>query len=182
MIKLQENPPVRSPWFDSLQDFTGTWWVAQTLSRFEKSLAWELLHRDIGYFLPMTERWTASGGCRLANVVPLFPSYLFFCGTDEDRAAITRIHRVARTIEVADQRELVREMCSIDRALALAPLEIFPGLPVGTRCRVRSGAFAGLEGVVNTGLGADRIVLQLSIIGQGAVMHVDADLLEPLAR
>ena len=46
------------------------------------------------------------------------------------------------------------------------------------RCRIMSGPFKGLEGIVLRQRGPKRIVLQVSAIAQGAVMELDGELLE----
>ncbi len=55
MLKLADNPPILTPDVESLTDLDGTWWVAHTKTHFEKSFAWDLYSRGIGYFLPMRE-------------------------------------------------------------------------------------------------------------------------------
>lgn len=62
MLKLSENPAILTPEVQSLNELTGTWWVAYTKPRFEKAFAWDMLSRGIGYFLPMREKITFSGG------------------------------------------------------------------------------------------------------------------------
>lgn len=181
MLKLAENPPMLSPQAESVRELTGRWWVAHTKARFEKAFAWDLLRRRIGYFLPLLDRITVSGGKKRRVLQPLFPSYVFFCGTDDDRCAALMTHRICQTIPVADQKGLTAELAAIERALAgRAKLDPYPFATVGTRCRVVAGAFEGLEGVVLSRGKLTRIVLQVNILGQGAVMEIDADLLEPI--
>ena len=55
MLKLTDNPPILIPDVESLSGLDGTWWVACTRPHFEKSFAWDLNSRGIGYFLPMCE-------------------------------------------------------------------------------------------------------------------------------
>ena len=86
MLKLSENPPPVGPSATGLADLTGQWWVGRTRSRFEKRFAWKLHHVGIAYFLPLIERVRMSG-CRKRRVMlPLFPGYVFFCGTPDDRS------------------------------------------------------------------------------------------------
>lgn len=188
MLSLADNPPVLSPGFGRVGDLAGRWWVAHTKARFEKAFAQDLLARGVGYFLPLAERVKVSGGRKRHLMMPLFPSYVFFCGTADDRYRALTTDRLCQVIEVTDQAKLVAELDRLHRALAArAPLDAYPFAAAGRRCRITGGPFEGLEGVVVRRAGADarqaataRFVLEVGILGQGAVMEVDADLLEPV--
>jgi len=181
MLKLSDNPPMLSPAVQTLAALEGRWWLGHTKARCEKAFAWELMRREIGYFLPMVRRVTVSGGRKRHVMLPLFPSYVFFCGSDQDRYTAMTTNRICQTIEVADQAGLISELTAIEKALLeQAPLDRYPFAAVGQRCRIAAGALKGLEGVVVQRNRRARIVLQVSILGQGAVVEVDADLLEPV--
>jgi len=179
MLKLSDNPPVLSPGTESLAELTGQWWVAHTKSRFEKAFAWDLARRDIGYFLPMIEQVRMSGGRKRRVLAPLFSSYVFFCGDEDARYTAMTTHRLCQAIEVLDQESLVAELLAIEKAVqGKVKLDPYPRLTQGARCRVTAGAMRGVEGVVIRRDKLARIVLQVSILGQGAVMEIEADLLE----
>ena len=180
MLKLSENPAILTSKVESLAELTGTWWIAHTKARFEKVFAWDMLGRGIGYFLPMWEKVIFSGGRKRRVMMPLFTSYVFFCGTDEDRYRAMATNRLCQTIEVFDQDRLVQELTRIEKALvSKAIIDHYPHLPVGSRCRITSGPMVGTEGVViernNT---KARMVLEVTILGRGALIEIDADLLE----
>lgn len=182
MLKLSENPPVTSAPAGGIAAFRGRWWVAHTKARFEKAFAWNLLGRGIGYFLPMVERVQISGGKKRRVLMPLFSSYVFFCGSEEDRYAALATNRLCQTIEVAEQEMLIRQLLDLEKAIvAQVPLDPYPFAAVGERCRVTSGPFQGLEGVVVERNKLSRLALEVNVLGQAAVMEIDADLLEPLA-
>ena len=179
MLNPSENPPMLSPGARAVGELLGQWWVAHTKPRFEKSLAWDLGERQVGYFLPMVERVTYSGGRKRHVRLPLFSSYLFFCGTEEARRAALRTDRVCRVIPVVEQQRLRDELSQLERALAAkAPLGLFLATAVGRRCRVRAGPFAGVEGVVSERMGVSRLVLQVSMLGQAVALDIERDLLE----
>ena len=180
MLKLSENPAILTSKVESLAELTGTWWIAHTKARFEKVFAWDMLSRGIGYFLPMWEKVIFSGGRKRRVMMPLFTSYVFFCGTDEDRYRAMATNRLCQAIEVFDQDRLVQELTRIEKALvSKAIIDHYPHLPVGSRCRITSGPMMGTEGVViernNT---KARMVLEVTILGRGALIEIDADLLE----
>jgi transcription antitermination factor NusG len=135
----------------------------------------------VGYFLPLLERTKISGGKKRRVLCPLFASYVFFCGSVEDRYWAMTTNRLCQTIPVTDPQKFLRELSAIQKALSgKAALDPYPFAAVGKRCRIKGGPFQGTEGVVIQRGRSWRMVLQVSMLGQGATMEVDADLLEPL--
>ena len=51
-------------------------------------------------------------------------------------------------------------------------------MAVGQSCRVTRGPFEGIEGTVIQRNGKARIVLHVKMLGRGAAMEIDNDLLE----
>jgi transcriptional antiterminator RfaH len=181
MLKLNENPPALSPRARQLTELSGRWWVAHTKARCEKAFAFDLIARDIGYFLPMMEHTIFSGGRKRRALIPLFTSYVFFCGGAAERYAALRTGRLSQVIEVIDQERLIEELSALEQAIAAhAPLHPHPMVVAGQRCRVCAGPFEGVEGVVVRGSDGLRIVLEVSLLGQGAAIEIDAALLEPV--
>jgi len=181
VLKLAQNPPVLTPKVGSLTDLQGRWWVAHTKARNEKALAWDLLRRDIGYFLPMRERVRFSGGRKRRVILPLFSSYLFFCGTENDRYAVMTTNRVCRTLEAVDQGRLIDELAAIEKALTgKAGLDPYPLPAIGQRCRIVAGPFEGIQGVVVQLSRHARLVLGVDLLRQAVEMEIEADLLEPI--
>lgn len=180
MLKLSENPAILTPEVESLTELSGTWWIAHTKARFEKVFAWDMLSHGIGYFLPLREKVIFSGGRKRRMMIPLFTSYVFFCGTDQDRYRAMATNRLCQTIEVFDQNQLVRELERLEKALvSKAVIDHYPHLPVGSRCRITSGAMMGTEGVViERKDGKARMVLEITILGQGALIEIDSDIIE----
>ena len=178
-MRISDNPPMLPPAAGSVSALRGQWWVAHTKARVEKALAWNLLEAGVGYFLPLVERVSVSGGRKRRVVQPLFASYLFLCGTEEDRYTTMTTDRVCQVIKVADQPKLVDELTAIEGALKNnARLELYPCPAVGQRCRIISEPLKGIEGVVIRHCGKTRLVLQVSLLAQGAAMEIDADRLE----
>jgi transcription antitermination factor NusG len=182
MLRLSDNPAILTPEAQSLTELNGTWWVAHTKARFEKAFAWDMFNHGIGYFLPMREKIIFSGGRKRHVMVPLFTSYVFICGTELDRYTALTTNRLCQTIEVVDQDSLIHELTTIEKALlSKAIIDHYPRLPVGRHCRIISGPMMGTEGVVIERKDTKaRIVLEVTILGQGAVVEIDSDLLEPI--
>ncbi|MBM4042072.1 MAG: hypothetical protein FJ290_26550, partial [Planctomycetes bacterium] len=167
VLKAADNPPSLPPGIEAPASLDGRWWVAHTKARNEKALAWELLRHGIGYFLPMCQHVFFSGGRKRRALIPLFTSYVFFCGDEVARRAVLATNRVCRALEVADQQRLVRELSAIQQALsASADLEPYPHAAVGQRCRIKAGPFVGLEGVVVDRRTHAQLVLEVSLVGR----------------
>lgn len=182
MLKLSENPAIISPEVGSLAELKGTWWVAYTKARFEKVFAWDMLSHGIGYFLPMREKITFSGDRKRHIMSPLFASYVFFCGTEQDRYTAMATNRLCHIIEVVDQKPFIKELLDIEKALlSKAVIDNYPCLAIGCGCRIISGPMMGIEGVVieKNNIKA-RMVIEVTILGQGVIVEIDSDLLESI--
>jgi len=181
MLKLSDNPPSLFPDNTPLTEIPGPWWVAHTRSRFEKAFAHDLLARGVPYFLPMIHRLTISGGRKRQLLMPLFNSYVFFAGSEEDRYTALATDRLCQVIPVRDQPRLIRELSTLQTVLtSRTHLDPYPFLAIGHRCRIARGPFQGIEGTVIRRDNLTRIVLHVSILGQGAAMEIHPDLLEPI--
>ena len=127
----------------------------------------------------MVERVTFSGGRKRKGLQPLFPSYVFFCGSSEVRTAALVTDRLCQVIEVQEQEKLVGELDQIERAIRdCSNLEPYPSLAIGQTCRVREGPLEGMVGVVVESGQRSRLVLKVSILGQSVAVEIEAGLLE----
>ncbi len=181
MLRPSDNLPMLSPLAGSVSDLQGRWWVAHTKGRFEKAFARDMLNRGVGYFLPLRERVKITKGRKRRSLIPLFPSYVFFCGTEEDRYAAKTMNRLCQTIEVPEQTRLIRELSNIERVISDgAQLAPYPFATKGRRCRVKAGPFQGLEGIVVQWASLARLVLQIHVLGQGVALDIEADLIDPV--
>lgn len=179
MLKVSENPPVRTPELASVAAAEGQWWVAHTKARFEKAFAWDLLSKGTPYLLPMIPRLSVWKGRKRESLVPLFPSYVFFCGGPEERYRALATNRVCQVIPVHDRARFVAELVGVERALdAGMPLAFYPHAAVGKRCRIARGPLRGLEGTVVQARGITHLVLHVSILGQGAALETSVESLE----
>ena len=181
MLKLAENPPMLPAQIASVDDLVGEWWVGHTKARNEKAFAWEMAEAGIGYFLPMVKRVTFSGGRKRHGMQPLFPGYVFICGESDVRYRALMTHRLCQAIAVVDRTSLVHQLVAIELAIhsGLA-LELYPFAAMGKRCRIAKGPFQGIQGVVMRRDKSTRFVLEVSVLGNGASLEIDADLLEPI--
>lgn len=159
----------------------GAWFVAHTRSRQEKLLAWELTRLGIAAYLPLTRRATRSFATRRISrsIVPVFPGYVFFHGTEEQRYRALTTNRVANVLSVSNQQQLVNELVHIQRLCTdTNEFTVAHGLKVGDWGRIVAGPLAGLEGVVTHYAGRFRLTMNVTILGQSVSVEVDHDIVE----
>ena len=165
----------------SVASFNGRWWILHTKPRNEKVIASALARLRIAHFLPLA-RCRRTYGRRSVEVrIPLFPGYVFLCGGLEDREAALRTNRVANVLEVAHQERLRSDLRHIQRVVESdEPVDLYPRLKEGCRCRVTRGSLVGLEGIVLRRRGMWRVFIGVHFLGQSAELEIDPVQLEIL--
>ncbi len=181
MLKVSENPPIIWPEDRSVADFTEQWWVAHTKSRNEKALAWQLVKREVPFFLPMHWKVSKNRGRTLRSLLPLFPGYLFFNGGENERLEVLKTNRTANILQVENQANLTKELLPIETLLKLGK-SVMPHeyIKIGQRCRVTAGPLMGTEGIVVKTPKETRLVLQVDMLGQAASVEISFDMIEKL--
>ena len=175
MLKFEDNPPALSlgsaP--ECERDVPGTWWVGHTKARFEKAFVVDLAGRDIHDFLPYVERVRFSGGRNRRVLIPLFQSYVFFCGGEAERHAAPTM-RLCQVIPVRDQGKFVSEIAALEQAVRNGvQLHPFMGIAVGRRCRVTSGPMENVCGVVVRLAEKAHVVMEVRMLGQGLAARAE---------
>ena len=165
-----------------LAGLSGEWWILHTRARNEKKVAEVLATRGIGFYLPLVGVHRTYEKRKVSFQIPLFPGYVFLCGDREACLAAWKTNRVAQILQVSDQDGLWRELESIAVAVEFgASLELYPALQPGRRCRVTRGPLKDVEGTVLRKGTRAQMFLAVTLLGQSAVVEVDAALLEPLS-
>ncbi|HEX4124948.1 MAG TPA: transcription termination/antitermination NusG family protein, partial [Tepidisphaeraceae bacterium] len=135
----------------------------------------------IEHYLPLIKRVQIYGNRKFRVELPLFPGYLFLRGSVDEAYAADRTRRVAQIIRVTDQRQLDWELRNLRLALeGTDALDPYPYLQRGVRVEVRAGPMVGLQGLVETRIGASRLVLQIDMLGQAVSLEIDGSLLDPI--
>ncbi len=169
-----------------LLDFTAAesdrrWWAVYTKSRQEKSLARQLLGMEVPFYLPLIPRVANVGGRRVKSLLPLFGGYLFVYGTDEQRMQTLATDRVAQMWSATDTRVLTGDLQAVQALIESGvPLTTEGRIESGQRVRVTSGALEGLEGVVISRRGEDRLLISVQFLQQGVSIQIKDYLLEPI--
>jgi len=160
-------------------EFVGHWWLVYTKPRNEKALAKDLGRMGIGCFLPLARVRRCYSGRSVEVRIPLFPSYLFFRGGEDERLASLKTNRVVSVIDVVDQERLEEDLRNVYLACTSEePVDLYPGLKNGQRCRVVTGSLRGLEGVVLRRRSLFRVYVGVDMLGQSAQLEIDPSLLE----
>lgn len=164
--------------------FEPKWFAVYTASRHEKRVAQHLTQRQIEYFLPLyrSERKWADGS-RVTLDLPLFPGYLFVHIKRMERARVLDVPGALAVVGGTGREPVPLPDAAIEAlrtGLHLRRVEPHPLLTVGRRARIRSGAMAGLEGIVLRKKNSFRVVLTLEHIQRSIAVEVDGDDLEPL--
>lgn len=157
------------------------WWALYTKARQEKCVARQLLRLQIPFYLPLVPKQLAYRGRRVTSQIPLFSAYVFMHGTEEDRVRSLATNRLSRVLPVSDAVQLWHDLRQVHQLIvAGAPLTVESRLLPGQRVRIRSGAFAGLEGSVVSRQRHTRLVLAVNFLQQGVSVEIDDFLLDPL--
>lgn len=158
-----------------------SWCVAYTKSRQEKALGEDLESLGIRFYLPLVRSVRYYGRRKLSCTLPLFPGYVFLCGTKEELIAADRTRRVVRYIKPPNAVKLGVELESIRRVIENeGELSSSPMLLEGVEVEVTSGPFRGVRGVVASMCDARRVVLNVDLIGRAAAFEIERDLLRPV--
>ena len=159
------------------------WYAIYTSPRHEKRVSEHLAHRRVDCFLPLfrsVHRW--KNGCKVQVELPLFPSYVFVNIPRSERIRVLDVPGVLSF--VGPKSEPVRlsdfEIETLRSGLHLQKCEPYPGLAVGQKVRINTGALQGLEGVLVRNANSLRVVITVNLIQQSVAVELDADAVEPI--
>jgi len=160
------------------------WFAVYTTSRHEKRVAQHLTQRQIEFYLPLyrsDRKW--SDGSRVTLELPLFPGYLFVHIRRTERAGVLGVPGTLAIVGGTGREPVPlpdEAVEALRTGLHLRPVEPHALLTVGQRARIRSGALAGMEGVVVRKKNSYRVILTLEHIQRSIAVEVAEDDLEPL--
>ncbi len=158
------------------------WFAVHTSPRHEKRVEQHFRQRDIEHYLPVhrsPRKWR--NGLKVVLDLPLFPGYIFARFNWTQRVRVLQVPGVLAILrgtagEGAPLPEA--EIDALRSGLHLRQAEPHPLLTVGQRTRIRSGALAGLEGIVVRKQNSLRVVLTLDLIMQSIAVEIDGAELE----
>jgi transcription antitermination factor NusG len=166
------------------KQFTPKWFAVYTSPRHEKRVDRYFSQREIEHYLPLyhpRRKW--ADGSTVTLDLPLFPGYIFVRIDRSERVRVLEVPGVLTVVggpgcQPAPLPEA--EIEALRAGLHLRRAAPHPLLSVGQRARIRSGALAGMEGVVVRQKGSLRIVLTVNLILQSVAVEVDGSELEPI--
>ena len=144
----------------------GPWQVLHVRSNFEKRVAQHLAARTIEHYLPLYWERVRRTDRSVMVVRPLFPGYVFVRYPAPSRIAVISTPGVVRALgdepgSLVSGAELERIREGLSTGLLLRP---HPRVAVGTRVRVRTGVFTGVEGIVAELRQRCKVVLSIAVM------------------
>jgi transcription antitermination factor NusG len=160
------------------------WLAIYTSSRHEKHVSEQLNDRQFETFLPLYRAvhvW--KNRSKVTLDLPLFPCYLFVRSRPEQRGKLLSVPGVLSIVGSKQEPWPLpdTEIQALRLGLQQRNAEPHSYLAVGDRARIKSGPFAGMEGVLLRQNNGCRMVLSLNHIMRSFSVEVNAYDLEPLA-
>lgn len=151
IISSKNNPPSKS-FEGSILENKGTWWVAKTRPRQEKTFAFDLLEQGIDYYLPFYEKKSkrSDGKLRKSTLI-LFPSYVPFIS--EKPFELLKNNRIATILPIKAQQKFKSEIHQIyivsTCGLHIEPVSLGPLAKVGDSIEIIAGPLCGGHGTIS---------------------------------
>ena len=182
MRRINDNPPARSP-DRPIDSAPLPWFVAHVKPRQEKALADDCLRFGIEYYLPMMIKITRrkDNNKPRKSVLPLFAGYLSFAGTRETHTRLYATGRVARILEIRNQKKFIAELGQVysllEKGVPLEPCTL--SFAEGDEVYIEAGPLRGIRGVITTVRDQDRLILTVECLGR-AMTTIDAAMVKPV--
>lgn len=159
------------------------WYLACVKSRQEKKLAFTLLDNATSYYLPMEGYQAESARYRVQAFRLLFPGYLFFYATPEERVFVREVVKrsMYSLIPVQDEWLLRKQLRQLLKATALLDYADFSKYQAGRVVQFFDGPLVGLSGGVIERRGESYIQLRVPFLG-AANFRVDLKKHAPYMR
>jgi len=130
---------------------------------------------DLAHYAPqIAQRRRSPAGRVRTTFAPLFNNYVFLCGDDQVRYQAVCTGCVQKVTAIIDVPGFVGDLRQIRNLIDLdVPLSIESRLKQGQTVRVRSGAFAGYEGVILRREQETRLLVSVRFMEQGVSVKLD---------
>lgn len=158
------------------------WYAVYTSANHEKSVAKQLVARDVEHFLPTydsSRRWKDR---RVVLQMPLFSGYVFVRLALRDRLMVLEVPGVARLVGFngvptpLPDAEIEALKASLEDGVRAEP---YPYLTTGRRVRVKSGPLTGMKGILIRKKNGTRLVISVELILRSVAVEVDGIELQP---
>lgn len=160
------------------------WWCVYTVVKREKDLTRKLASMKIPHYAPVVpKRYRSPNGRLRTSYIPLFANYVFMLANEEQRYQSMTTNCIRKCSEVKDYEMLVDDLTRIHTVVSAGvPLTAESKLAAGDQVKVRSGPFAGYDGIVLRREGKTRLLLSIRFLEEGVSMAIDEGLLEVVQR
>jgi transcription antitermination factor NusG len=158
-------------------DLPAEWHALYTRHQHEKIVTQILSAKGFEVFLPVYTAARRSKDRTTAVHLPLFPCYVFLRGGLERRVDVMTTPGIHSFVESCGRPAIIpsAEITAIQTALrADLDVEPCPFLRCGDWVRVKSGALAGLEGILTQKKNLFRLVLSVEMLGKSVSVEVDS--------
>jgi transcription antitermination factor NusG len=167
----------------SLETDSSKWFALQVRARWESSASLLLTGKGYQTLLPTyktKKRWNG----RFREIqTPLFPGYVF-CQFDSQKrlpvlvtpGVIAVVSRGRVPLPVEDH-EIASIQTIVTSGLRAEP---HPYLEIGQRVRIESDSLAGLEGILVSFKGNQRIVVSVSLLRRSVALEIDQTCVRPV--
>jgi len=156
--------------------------VLHVISNHEKRVAQHLIVRSVEHYLPLYSERLGGPIAQSGGTAALL-RYVFVRFQPQNRISVIPLRRATRIGDDERDKVSAAELDKIRIGLAGGlHLRPHPSVSLGTRVRVRNGAFAGVEGVVTELRHQCRVILALSAVRQSFSLELGFDDLELLNK
>lgn len=160
-----------------------SWFALQIRSRWEATTAGLLQNKGLETFLPTystKRKW--SDRVKVVDS-PLFPGYVF-CRFDVHNrlpvlitpGVLSVVGRGKTPISV-DDREILSIQAAVGAGIQMEP---WPYVEIGERVRIKDDVFDGMEGILTSLKGSDRVVISVTLLRRSVALEIDRSRITPL--
>ncbi len=161
------------------------WKVLQLRPRTEKKVAEICQRNQLPCYLPLRQSVRIYPRRKAIFERPLFPNYIFAAYDETRRTMLFRGNYIIRVLKPESQIGLLRQLVQVRRLLRADPgLEAVDRLACGELVRIKTGPFAGFEGIVSRlkhKPGMLRVVLNIELVGRAVAAETDARFVERIS-
>ena len=161
-----------------------SWFALQVRSRWENKTAELLSSKGFEILLPSyttKRRW--SDRCKIVEA-PLFPGYLFCRFNVHNRLPVLITPGVISVVG-RDKTPIAVEESEIDalQRVMLSGIQAqpWPYLEIGERVRIKDDVLDGMEGILASFKGNQRVVISVTLLRRSVALEIDRSQIEPLA-
>jgi transcription antitermination factor NusG len=167
------------------ENFSYSWYALRVRSRYDNTVASHLRARGYESFAPLYKcrrRWSD----RFKEIeLPLFPGYVFCRFNPLDRLPILSVPGIVHVVGVGrspvpiDGTEIAAIQAAVKSGL---PRQPWPLLQVGRRVRIEYGPLCGVEGILLSFRGHQRLILSVTLLQRSVAVQVDEAWVQPMLQ